>query len=209
MDEAAFRDLCLQLAQSGDASRAKDVALRGLAAFPRSAVLHTYLGSANVFGAAAARLAGVPLLVTTRRDTGYGDGRLMRRGLMLSNRVAGRVVAVSRDVARIVVRPEAASVTLIASTRPRSSAASARSRSPRADKGGTISAVNTNSPAAILFCNALVIGSLPGRIGSPRVPQGPSIRPPGDAVAHRPPHPEIAPVYSESNVIPTVSCTGR
>ncbi|HEY8245128.1 MAG: tetratricopeptide repeat protein [Vicinamibacteria bacterium] len=44
-DEAAFRDLCLQLAQSGEVTRAKAVALQGIAAFPRSAMLHTYLGN--------------------------------------------------------------------------------------------------------------------------------------------------------------------
>ena len=44
-EEAAFRDLCMQLAQSGEVARAKAVALQGIAAFPQSAILHTYLGN--------------------------------------------------------------------------------------------------------------------------------------------------------------------
>jgi glycosyltransferase involved in cell wall biosynthesis len=68
----------------------------------RTDVLHTYLSAANVFGCAAARAAAVTGVISSRRDTGFGDGRLMRRALALTNRWAHRVVAVSDDIARIV-----------------------------------------------------------------------------------------------------------
>ena len=70
------------------------------------ALVHTYLSTANVFGSAAARVASVKGLITTRRDTGFGDGRLMRRALRLTNRWARRVVAVSEDTARIARQRE-------------------------------------------------------------------------------------------------------
>lgn len=72
----------------------------------RPAVVHTYLSTANVFGSAAARAASVGGLITTRRDTGFADGRLMRRALALTNRWARRVVAVSEDTARIARQRE-------------------------------------------------------------------------------------------------------
>jgi len=72
----------------------------------RPSVLHTYLSTANVFGTAVARAASVSGLITTRRDTGFADGRLMRRALGLTNRWARRVVAVSEDTARIARQRE-------------------------------------------------------------------------------------------------------
>lgn len=68
----------------------------------RPQIVHTYLSMANVYGALAARAAGVSRVVTTRRDTGFGDGHLMRSALRATNRWAARVVAVSQDAARIV-----------------------------------------------------------------------------------------------------------
>lgn len=68
----------------------------------RPDVLHAYLSAANVFGCAAARAAAVKGVITSRRDTGFGDGRLMRRALALTNRWAHRVVAVSEDIGRAV-----------------------------------------------------------------------------------------------------------
>jgi glycosyltransferase involved in cell wall biosynthesis len=70
------------------------------------AVVHTYLSTANVFGSAAARAALIEGLITTRRDTGFADGWLMRRALSLTNRWARRVVAVSEDTARIARQRE-------------------------------------------------------------------------------------------------------
>ena len=72
----------------------------------RTDIVHTYLSSANVFGAVAARLAGVPCLITSRRDTGFGDSPTMRLALRHTNRWASRVVAVSQDVAEVVLRRE-------------------------------------------------------------------------------------------------------
>ena len=72
----------------------------------RPHLLHTYLSAANVFGSALARAASVPGLITTRRDNGFGDGRLMRQALAWSNRWAKCVVAVSQDAARIAKERE-------------------------------------------------------------------------------------------------------
>jgi glycosyltransferase involved in cell wall biosynthesis len=80
----------------------------------RPAVVHTYLSTANVFGSAAARVASVGGLITTRRDTGFADGRLMRRALALTNRWARRVVAVSEDTARIARQREGVAEPLLA-----------------------------------------------------------------------------------------------
>jgi glycosyltransferase involved in cell wall biosynthesis len=75
----------------------------------RPHVLHTYLSSANVFGALAAELAGVGCLITTRRDTGFGDGRLMRLALRITSRWAHRVVAVSHEVGELARRRDSLS----------------------------------------------------------------------------------------------------
>jgi glycosyltransferase involved in cell wall biosynthesis len=72
----------------------------------RPAIVHTYLTSANVFGALAARAAGVPRLLTTRRDTGFGDSPALSRALTLTSRGATRILCVSRDVAEVVARRE-------------------------------------------------------------------------------------------------------
>ena len=45
----------------------------------RPAVVHTYLVSANIVGSVAARLAGVPAVVTSRRDLGEDLTPLARR----------------------------------------------------------------------------------------------------------------------------------
>ncbi|HEY7412126.1 MAG TPA: glycosyltransferase [Vicinamibacteria bacterium] len=86
---------------------------RGLAGVPRLArrlrgradVLHTYLVSANVYGGFAARLARVPVLVTTRRDTGFSrNWRLRLLEEWLVNPRADAVVAVSHAVAARAVQ---------------------------------------------------------------------------------------------------------
>jgi len=69
-------------------------------------IVHTYLTSATVFGALAARAAGVPCLITTRRDRGFSDGRALAWALARTNRWARSVVCVSQDVARVVARRE-------------------------------------------------------------------------------------------------------
>jgi glycosyltransferase involved in cell wall biosynthesis len=82
---------------------------RGLAGLPRLArrlrsrpvdLLHTYLVSANVYGTLAARLARVPAVITTRRDTGFSrNWRLRLLEELFVNPVVDRVVAVSAAVA--------------------------------------------------------------------------------------------------------------
>jgi len=82
---------------------------RGLAGVARLArhlrrsgadVLHTYLVSANVYGTLAGRLAGVPSVVTSRRDTGFSrNWRLRLLEEWVINPRVDRVVAVSPAIA--------------------------------------------------------------------------------------------------------------
>ena len=73
----------------------------------KTSILHTYLASANIFGAAAAAAARVPCLLTTRRDLGFSDGRLIGAAQRLTNLRARRVIVVSEEVARRVRTREA------------------------------------------------------------------------------------------------------
>jgi glycosyltransferase involved in cell wall biosynthesis len=64
-------------------------------------IVHTYLVSANLYGALAARLAGVPAVVTSRRDTGFSrNWRLRLVEEWLVNPRVVRVAAVCPAVAR-------------------------------------------------------------------------------------------------------------
>jgi glycosyltransferase involved in cell wall biosynthesis len=74
----------------------------------RIQVLHTFLVSANVFGTVAGRLARVPVVVTSRRDTGFSRSpRLRTVEEWLINPLADQVVAVS-EAAAAVARAERA-----------------------------------------------------------------------------------------------------
>lgn len=73
----------------------------------RPAIVHTYLNTAGVFGLIAARLAGVPHVVTSRRDIGiFRSGRIRALEAFLSRRWADRVFCVCEAVARAVRRDE-------------------------------------------------------------------------------------------------------
>ncbi len=78
--------------------------VRSLRRAPVSLV-HCYLVSANVFGTVAARLAGVPALVTSRRDTGFSrNWRLRLAEERLVNPLVDRVTVNSPAVAAAVAR---------------------------------------------------------------------------------------------------------
>ena len=71
----------------------------------RPAIVHTYLPSANVFGALAARLAGVGAIVTSRRDMGFSRNwrlRLLEEAFV--NPAVAAVTAVCPAVAEVVRR---------------------------------------------------------------------------------------------------------
>jgi glycosyltransferase involved in cell wall biosynthesis len=71
----------------------------------RIQIVHTYLVSANVFGTLAARLAGVPAIITTRRDMGFSrNWRLRLVEERLVNPLVDRVVAVCPAVAAEAIR---------------------------------------------------------------------------------------------------------
>jgi glycosyltransferase involved in cell wall biosynthesis len=85
---------------AGRALRALVARLKG-----NTDVVHTYLISANLYGALAARLAAVPALVTSRRDMGFSrNWRLRVLEEWLVNPRVDRVVAVSPAVARATLR---------------------------------------------------------------------------------------------------------
>ncbi|HEY6548436.1 MAG TPA: glycosyltransferase, partial [Vicinamibacteria bacterium] len=68
-------------------------------------LVHTYLPSANVFGSLAARLAGTPRVVTSRRDTGFSrNGRLRLLEEHFVNPRVDRVVAVTPSIAAATER---------------------------------------------------------------------------------------------------------
>jgi L-malate glycosyltransferase len=71
----------------------------------RVQIVHTYLISANVLGTLASRLAGVPAVITSRRDMGFSRNwrlRLVEEGIV--NRLVDRVVAVCPAVAAVTLR---------------------------------------------------------------------------------------------------------
>jgi glycosyltransferase involved in cell wall biosynthesis len=66
----------------------------------RVQLVHTYLVSANIYGTFAARLAGVPAVLTSRRDTGFSrNWRLRLVEEWLVNPRVDRVAAVSPSAA--------------------------------------------------------------------------------------------------------------
>src|SRR5262249_2529720 len=71
----------------------------------RIQVVHCYLVGANIFGAVAARLAGVPALVTSRRDVGFSrNWRLRLVEERLVNPMVDKVTANSPSVAAAVAK---------------------------------------------------------------------------------------------------------
>lgn len=71
----------------------------------RAQIVHTYLVSANLFGSLAGRLAGVPAVITSRRDMGFSrNWRLRLVEERLVNPFVDRVVAVCPAVAAETIR---------------------------------------------------------------------------------------------------------
>lgn len=81
-------------------------------------VVHTYLFSENILGAVAAKMAGVPVVVTGRRDTGMlcqGEWQHIL-AYRLTNRWTDKIVCVSEAVKHVVLtkeRPENSKVEVI------------------------------------------------------------------------------------------------
>lgn len=69
-------------------------------------VVHAYLNTSNVFGAWAARNAGVPYIVTSRRDMGHFRSRRIAAMEKWSNRFCHKVVCVSNAVKDKTVNAE-------------------------------------------------------------------------------------------------------
>jgi sugar transferase (PEP-CTERM/EpsH1 system associated) len=75
--------------------------LVGLFRALRPDVVHTHNAYPQFYGALAARLSGVPVVVHTRHGTSLGASRRSRMLFFLAGRLANRIVGVSEDVARL------------------------------------------------------------------------------------------------------------
>lgn len=71
-------------------------------------IVHTYLFSENILGAIAAKLAGVPIVVTGRRDTGMlcQGGWQHILAYRLTNRWTDKIICVSEAVRKVVLEKE-------------------------------------------------------------------------------------------------------
>lgn len=69
-------------------------------------VVHTYLFSANLFGVAAARAAGAPVVVTSRRGTPYGRRAHHFAALQVSDHFADAVVVNSEALVSFISETE-------------------------------------------------------------------------------------------------------
>jgi len=69
-------------------------------------IVHAYLNTANVFGAWAARKAGVPCIVTSRRDMGHFRSKRIAALEKWSNRFCDKVVCVSNAVKNKTINDE-------------------------------------------------------------------------------------------------------
>ncbi len=67
----------------------------------RPQIVHTHNTYAQFYGALAAKLAGVPIVINTQHGGGCGNGWKARWQFRLANRLTQRVVGVSHDAARL------------------------------------------------------------------------------------------------------------
>lgn len=61
-------------------------------------IVHTYLNTSNVFGVFAARLAGVPIVISSRRDLGHFRSKKIGILEKISARLSDKIVCVSQAV---------------------------------------------------------------------------------------------------------------
>jgi glycosyltransferase involved in cell wall biosynthesis len=69
-------------------------------------IVHTHNTYAHFYGALAARLAGVPVVINTQHGRGCGDTWRHRAQFRLANRWTRRIVGVSEDAARLCRRQD-------------------------------------------------------------------------------------------------------
>jgi glycosyltransferase involved in cell wall biosynthesis len=72
-------------------------------------IVHTFMPVANVFGICAARLAAVPVVISSRRDYGEWMTPLYLRATRFANRFADHIITNSRRVKDLTVRREGVS----------------------------------------------------------------------------------------------------
>lgn len=69
-------------------------------------IVHTYLNTSNVFGVFAARLAGVPIVISSRRDLGHFRSRRIGVLEKISARLSDKIVCVSQAVRNKTIEEE-------------------------------------------------------------------------------------------------------
>lgn len=71
-------------------------------------IIHSYLFSENILGSIAARIAGVPVLITSRRDTGmlYQDKPHYIWAYRFTNHLVDKIICVSQAVKKAVITKE-------------------------------------------------------------------------------------------------------
>lgn len=69
-------------------------------------IVHTYLNTSNVFGVFAARIAGIPAVISSRRDLGHFRSRIIGFLEKISARMSDKIICVSESVKSKTVKDE-------------------------------------------------------------------------------------------------------
>jgi len=76
----------------------------------KPAIVHTYLNTSNVFGVLAAKVAGVPIIITSRRDAGHFRSKIIGILERISAQLSDIIVCVSKAIRDKVIQKEKISI---------------------------------------------------------------------------------------------------
>jgi glycosyltransferase involved in cell wall biosynthesis len=105
-----IRDLGLPVESVADSASGRLGRLKHLAMLFRQSqiqVVHTHNTLAHFYGAFAARLAGVPVVINTQHGRGCGSSLKARLQFRMANRLTDRIVGVSEDAVSLCRRDDA------------------------------------------------------------------------------------------------------
>ena len=66
-------------------------------------IVHTYLNTANVFGVIASKIAGIPRIITSRRDMGHFRSKRIALLERILNNWTTKIICVSNAVKKSVI----------------------------------------------------------------------------------------------------------
>jgi len=69
-------------------------------------IVHTYLNTANIFGVIAARVASVPIVISSKRDAGHFRSRFAAKLEKMTAGMSDRVICVSKAIKDIAIRTD-------------------------------------------------------------------------------------------------------